>query len=134
VGREGSKCIVFLAVTKTSKKKHYFFGSSLKLPRKCRAFFAAQKICQEIIFSWLFVETAKETLWGCLVCCICLNQAGGMQDVSVWLPACLVEPGFTHANSIPQPGSGEMPESAVSAGPGSPGAVVNLINDVLVYD
>ena len=57
-----------------------------------------------------------------------LNQPGKMHGASVWLLARLVEPGSTHANSTPQPGSGETPESTVSVGPSSPGAVVYLNN------
>ena len=57
-----------------------------------------------------------------------------MQGALVWLPAPGVGPGSGHAKSIPRPGSGETPESAVSAGPGSLGAAVYSTNDVLVYD
>jgi len=63
--------------TETAKEKHQFLGGSGKQPRKSIVslavrshsqgntlfFLAANKNCQEIIFFWLFVVTAKETLY-----------------------------------------------------------------------
>ena len=48
---------------KQPRKKYYFIGSALKLPRKCRAFMVAKKIRYGIIFSWLFIESAKKILY-----------------------------------------------------------------------
>ena len=57
-----------------------------------------------------------------------------MQGALVWLPTPGVGPGSGRAKSTPRPGSGETPESAVSAGPGSLGAAIYSTNDVLVHD
>jgi len=73
-------------------------------------------------------------LWACLVRWFRTNMHRGVQSRSVWLAGGALEPGWPHAGSAVGPGSGETPESAVSAGPGSLGAAVYSTNDVLVYD
>ena len=70
----------------------------------------------------------------CLVRWFRTNMHRGVQSRSVWLAGGASEPGWPHAGSAVGPGSGETPESAVSAGPGLLGAAVYSTNDVLVYD
>ena len=77
---------------------------------------------------------ASQSLRACLVCWFRTNMHRGVQSRSVWLAGGALEPGWPHAGSAVGPGSGETPESAVSAGPGSLGAAVYSTNDVLVYD
>ena len=67
----------------------------------------------------------------CLVPCIHLNQAGGMQGPAVWLPAHLVEPGSARARGTPRPGSAGTSKSAVPAGPGSLDAAAFTPNDTI---
>jgi hypothetical protein len=62
------------------------------------------------------------TLRGCLVPCIRLNQAGGMQGCPVRLPGSCIGPGSGHAGKSPQPGYDETIESTVFAELGCTGA------------
>jgi len=77
---------------------------------------------------------ARQNYRACLVRWFRTNMHRGVQSRSVWLAGGALEPGWPHAGSAVGPGSGETPESAVSAGPGSLGAAVYSTNDVLVYD